>query len=654
MKYTHVAWTSVLSVIVAWSIYIIHNLAPFMPWQCIAFSIKCPIPESNIYGLIDKNTNSNVQKLDTIFHSWMNDGFVTSAQASLFVENEEVLNYHIKDLSRRPNFDETSLLPMFSCSKNFAAIMIAVAIDKGWIHSYHDAIADYWEEFPQKRIILSFEDYSLYYDTFSNDINLLNNMTNLFDFYANTTKIRIENDYYSQIKDVLRHDSGFGINLNNYGIDLTSIDFGTMKDYIERHEYLIYFKETPRVYHAINRGWILNQLFINVEPQHRSMYQYFKDEFLPILKEKHDDLITKQTINKINTNINTDDTNTNIGHTKKNFLTSKTKNEHRFFLDFDGINDESKELQSQLYYIESQPLLWTLYHMILPYFLGLNDTINNEKYDKEFCNTTRSILECNLIGLKSINYYMTVQSKIFSAYIPKHRENVKPEHLTRLLVENGLKMEQMSWSGISNAHSMAFAVNNILFSDNISQDRDGQNEDENNGNNNNINKDFVSWKMLNKMIKDDKKEFDFFLGFDTNMTQGGFRKSDIGIIDSGKEKGIWYGWGGWGGSILLFAPKYKATIAFTLGSFEFTLLPRHMYRTVATSLTRVMMDYIQEKYETATIDYRSSSGSSGRRNRKRKRKREECANDEDREKAIAEAEKRRKEKYEQLHLYRVE
>ena len=141
-----------------------------------------------------------------------------------------------------------------------------------------------------------------------------------------------------------------------------------------------------------------------------------------------------------------------------------------------------------------------------------------------------------------IDNYFSRTLKMEQGHLPQFRTNTddfEPATLTSLVTRNqGLNMEHMSFSGITNAHSAALVVDYMIYTRKLIPNTNG-------------------------IIKNVDVKKDVFLGYETNFTQGGFNQYYFPNMNE-----YWYGWGGWGGSILLFSPRYEATVAFTVTSFD--------------------------------------------------------------------------------------
>lgn len=271
---------SIIACVIGFLVYGLHHLPPFGDFTCTFLGIECPIPNSQEISL-----TSNKHQLTNILKSWVEKGFLTGAQVSIFVNNDEIFNFFVANELELPKFDDNSLVPVFSCTKNFAAIMIAIAIKNGWINSYDDKITDYWPEFPTRRIITKYEYFDKYYTRFSSNKTILHDYDH-FIWFLETEKYSFNTDTFdASISDVLRHDSGMRLLLSKDLVYFDTITHDGMKKIIEDNKYLIEFEETQRQYHSLAYGYILSQLFINVEPKHRSILQYWDDEILPHLKD---------------------------------------------------------------------------------------------------------------------------------------------------------------------------------------------------------------------------------------------------------------------------------------------------------------------------------------------------------------------------------
>ena len=137
---------------------------------------------------------------------------------------------------------------MFSSGKSIAAIVVAMMVDKGLL-SYERKVMDYWPEFGKND---------------KSDIT---------------------------VADVLRHESGlqdFDYTLNKSDFSRQGVKSNVMSDIIENLEPFFPTKElgisnpdgteTRRAYHALSRGWILNEVVRRVDPQQRTIGEIIEND----------------------------------------------------------------------------------------------------------------------------------------------------------------------------------------------------------------------------------------------------------------------------------------------------------------------------------------------------------------------------------------
>eukprot|EP01084_Bolivina_argentea_P157826 275016_1 len=451
-------------------LYIVHNATPYLKLECVAFNINCPVAKS--YGTIhdDKNTNSiYLQPLKQLMQQWIRNGYSTGTQLSVFINNKEKLNIFARDDVRYPKLDHNSLFPVFSTTKNFAAMLIGVAVQNKWIKSYNDPVINYWPQFPTKRLIIPIDNWLQFFNKYSSNKTHYN-MKTLAQF-CNQQGIKIDTKPYKvSIANVLRHEGGFPIILSNKKneIFMETTTHKHIKTMIENTEYLIYFSETNRSYHAVYIGYILNQIFINVEPKHRSMSVYYQQEISPKLCEKVGD--------------------------------------QEYFLSFDGLKNNAKDID-RIYHIIQQPVYWSFYHVLMPIYLGF-DTPFTDLFSKQMCpDTVMDKSLCSKQSLKSTKWLMDKMGKIPTGNYPEWADFSGPSILSKTFMGN-MSMEHMGVSGISNGYSIAKTVSYILFSGNV-----------------------IDENVLNDMVSDRVNKFDMLLGDNSSFVKGGFHYFNVQGVD---------------------------------------------------------------------------------------------------------------------------
>eukprot|EP01083_Nonionella_stella_P155778 503771_1 len=331
---------SVGIVVLSILVYTIHNAAPYLRLECVALSVSCPITKS--YGTINDHKSADsihLKPLKQIMQQWIRDGYSTGSQLSIFTNDKERLNIFAKDDRKYPNFDRNSLVPVFSTTHNFASLLMGIAVQNEWIQSLDDAVTDYWPQFPTQRLVLPYDTWLAYYDAHSSTVN-----HNTLAQYCNQHRIHLDiRPYRVKIKDVLRHEAGYGLLLSDVKMTPSTTTYQDIKTMIERTEYLIQFEDATRSYHGITRGFILNQIFMNMEPKRRSMSEYYQQE-----------IVTK-------------------------LASQDTNADEEFLLLFEGLKNTQKYV-NKMYPVVQPPMYWNLYHVALPTYLRLILFLNEKRF----------------------------------------------------------------------------------------------------------------------------------------------------------------------------------------------------------------------------------------------------------------------------------
>lgn len=325
----------------------------------------------------------------------------------------------------------------------------------------------------------------------------------------------ISDDKRLHICDILRHESGLDIFYQPHKqLYFSKTDYKTIKNWYETAQITWRKVKDPiiqsnRQYHGLTRGFLLNELFHRVEPKNRYMSEYFDQEITPIL----------------------------------------SKNDTMFGFHLKGVRKEDMTRQGPVYHVHHPSNFWMFYHFLIPFITGirkfwLGDKHYYSKYN-ELYNT--DIEYCNLNNLK---YLLKIIDPISPGtcglhdYAPEWFKGSNWLSLSKKFENyDDLAMEWMSGTGISNAHSMGKFMSYILFDTK----------------NNEITNDYD--KTLNEMIDKSRKAFDINIFTASNFTQGGFHEADLFGIK-------WYMWGGIGGSIYAFSPKYKCVFSYLIMGYQ--------------------------------------------------------------------------------------
>jgi len=176
--------------------------------------------QSTIEGTVAPGYESVRDKFEENFRT----GRETSAQLCVYVGEEKVVDLwgSIKD----KEFTGDSITNVFSSTKSLAAIALASLVDRGLL-KYSDKISKHWPEFGQ---------------------NGKENVT---------------------VADLMRHEAGlasFDTSLTPEDFSRSGIKANKVGEVVARQEQDFPADGNRRQYHAVTRGWVINELFRRVEP----------------------------------------------------------------------------------------------------------------------------------------------------------------------------------------------------------------------------------------------------------------------------------------------------------------------------------------------------------------------------------------------------
>ena len=178
------------------------------------------------------------ESVKRLFEQQMQNMAEKTAQLCVYHRGEKVVDLWA-DLAGEGNFSADSLANVFSSGKSLEAISVASLVSKGLLN-YDARITDYWSEF---------------------GANGKEGLT---------------------VADLMRHEAG----LANFDTSLDMEDLFTeniKKNAVGRiiEEHAPSFSSSSggkREYHALTRGWIVNELFRRVDPQCRTIGEFLREE----------------------------------------------------------------------------------------------------------------------------------------------------------------------------------------------------------------------------------------------------------------------------------------------------------------------------------------------------------------------------------------
>jgi len=161
-----------------------------------------------------------------------------NTQLCIYYRGEKVVDLW-SSASSEPSFSGDSLVNVFSSGKSLESVAVAMLVDRGAL-DYNTPITDYWPEFGQGG---------------KQDLTLA---------------------------DVMRHEGGmaaFTTSIDPDDLHAAKIKENRMGQVIEAEP--LRFPgggRGPREYHAVTRGWIVNEIFRRADPNGRTIGEFLREE----------------------------------------------------------------------------------------------------------------------------------------------------------------------------------------------------------------------------------------------------------------------------------------------------------------------------------------------------------------------------------------
>lgn len=186
-----------------------------------------------IHGTVAKGFESVRQ----LFERQTNTLIEDKVQLCVYHRGEKVIDLWAS-ASEDPQFSADSMVNVFSSGKSLEAIAVAWLVDKGLLQ-YSDKIVQHWPEFGEQG---------------------KDGLT---------------------VADLMRHEAGlanFDTSLDMKDLFRESIKENVVGSLIEAHSLSFPAEDTRREYHALTRGWIVNELFRRVDPAGRTIGEFLRDD----------------------------------------------------------------------------------------------------------------------------------------------------------------------------------------------------------------------------------------------------------------------------------------------------------------------------------------------------------------------------------------
>ena len=189
--------------------------------------------------IVEGSVAPNFESLRDLFVKNMQQLAENSAQLCVYVGDQKVVDLW----ARAPvnsAFNADSLINVFSSGKNLEVIAMASLVDRGLL-DYNAKVVTYWPEFGAHG-----------------------------------------KDQLS-VADVMRHEAGlaaFDTSLNAKDLHREQIRNNAIGRVIESQtqNFRAAGKENAREYHALTRGWVVNEIFRRVDPEQRTIGEFLRDD----------------------------------------------------------------------------------------------------------------------------------------------------------------------------------------------------------------------------------------------------------------------------------------------------------------------------------------------------------------------------------------
>ncbi|CAG8467373.1 10714_t:CDS:2 [Cetraspora pellucida] len=221
---------SVVILIISIVIYILLSVGHFTSLQCRLLRIGCL--NTKVQGYVAPEF-IDVEK--TFIKNFEN-GYEVGANVAAYYNGKLVVDLHggYADLETMREYDNNTLQFVFSSTKVMSSIVIAYLVDRG-ILDYNEKISTYWPEFAQGN---------------KENVTLL---------------------------DLVNHRAGVNYLDNMSDSDFEDLDKLAKVLAAQPHS----FDGVPnRAYHAVTRGWYLNEVVRRVDPKHRTIGKIVSEEIL--------------------------------------------------------------------------------------------------------------------------------------------------------------------------------------------------------------------------------------------------------------------------------------------------------------------------------------------------------------------------------------
>ncbi|KAF9324286.1 hypothetical protein BG006_000689 [Podila minutissima] len=242
-RLTLFGWFLRLLPAIFFGLYTYSHRGAFQPPLCVSFLYGCPRVPIHIEGLMERA--DHYSQVVSYLLSLYTKNEDLGGSLAVFVDGRPVIDIYagFKDLEQTVRYDNRTLQQVYSSGKVVEGIVVARLVQQGKL-DYKAKVSEYWPEFGQNG---------------KEDVTLV---------------------------DLMVHESG----VSHLDDDEKELTWAHLKDDEKFSERLAGQKhafdgEKVRSYHAITRGWYLNEIVRRVDPKGRSIGQIAEQELMNDYKD---------------------------------------------------------------------------------------------------------------------------------------------------------------------------------------------------------------------------------------------------------------------------------------------------------------------------------------------------------------------------------
>ncbi|CAG8641215.1 3495_t:CDS:2, partial [Paraglomus occultum] len=217
-------------IIILYILYAYATAGPFLPTSCQLTSFGCPAV--SVHGYV----RPEFENVKRIFMDNFKNGDDIGAGVTIYFKGEKVVDLlgGIRNLDSQQKYDEDTLQLVFSSSKVMTSLVVSRLVERN-ILSYNTTISTYWPEFGQ-----------------GNKENVT-----LGDLMTHRAGVSFISHHRMTIKDI-------------YDLDHLAQILAA-----EPHNF---DGVRTRAYHAVTRGWYVNEIVRRVDEKNRTVGEIFQEE----------------------------------------------------------------------------------------------------------------------------------------------------------------------------------------------------------------------------------------------------------------------------------------------------------------------------------------------------------------------------------------